>query len=58
MDESTYSMRADSGSDFRIDLSACQYVYNLAAGTLEVGIYSVDIKINGWLVGNAVFALK
>jgi probable HAF family extracellular repeat protein len=58
VDESTYSMSADNGSDFRIDLSACQYVYNIAASALGVGVYSVDIKINGQAVGHAVFALK
>ena len=56
IDESTYSMSADSGSNFRID--GCQYVYNLAASSLGVGTYQVDISINGIMVGHAVFALK
>jgi hypothetical protein len=51
-------MSADSGSNFRIDSTACQYVYNLAASALGVGTYRVDISINGIMVGHAVFALK
>jgi probable HAF family extracellular repeat protein len=58
IDESTYSMAADNGSNFRIDPTACQYVYNLAASSLGVGTYRVDVRINGTVVGNAVFALK
>ncbi len=58
VDESTYSMAADSGSNFRIDPIACQYVYNLAASSLGVGAYRVDISISGIVVGHAVFALK
>jgi probable HAF family extracellular repeat protein len=57
-DESTYVANADSGSNFRIDPTACQYVYNLAAASLGVGTYRVDISINGIFVGHAVFALK
>jgi hypothetical protein len=56
VDEGTYSMAADNGSNFRID--ACQYIYNLAAKSLGVGTYRGDIVINGTVVGNAVFALK
>jgi hypothetical protein len=56
IDEGSYSMAADNGSNFRIDQTACQYVYNLRT-SLGVGTYEVDIKING-VVGNAVFALK
>jgi len=58
VDESTYSNPADSGSNFRIDATACQYVYNLGASALGVGTYRVDISINGIMVGHAVFALK
>jgi probable HAF family extracellular repeat protein len=58
VDESTYSMSADSGSNFRIDSTACQYVYNLAASAMGVGTYRVDISINGIMVGHAVFVLK
>jgi hypothetical protein len=58
VDEGSYSMAADNGSNFRIDQTACQYVYNLAANVLGVGTYHVDIKLNGVAVGSAVFALK
>lgn len=58
VDESTYSMSVDGRSNFRIDATACQYVYNLAASALGVGTYRVDISINGIMVGHAVFALK
>ena len=56
--ESTYANPADNGSNFRIDSTACQYIYNLAASSLGVGTYRVDISINGIMVGHAVFALK
>lgn len=58
IEESVYSMQADHGSNFRIDQTACQYVYNLAASSLGVGTYQVDININGIAVGHAVFKLK
>lgn len=58
VDEGTYSMAADDGSNFRIDRTACQYIYNLAANALGVGVYRVDININGSVVGSAAFALK
>jgi hypothetical protein len=58
IDESTYTMSADSGSNFRIDSTSCQYVYNLASRSLGVGTYRADILINGDVVGSAVFALK
>ena len=54
---STYLTNADRGSSFRID-DDCQYVYNLAASSLGVGTYRVDISINEIFVGHAVFALK
>jgi hypothetical protein len=56
VDESTYMMSADSGSNFRV--SSCQYVYNLAAAGLGPGTYEVDIFIAGSKVGSATFALK
>ena len=58
IDESTYLTNADSGSSFRIDATACQYVYNLAASSLGIGVYRVDISIDGNVVGHAVFTLK
>jgi hypothetical protein len=57
-DENSYSMAADSGANFRIDPTACQYVYNVAASLLGVGVYRIDISINQIVVGQAVFALK
>ena len=56
INESVYSMSADSGSNFRID--SCQYVYNLNARALGAGTYRVDMLINGQAVGSATFQLK
>jgi len=56
IDESTYLSKADKGSNFRI--SNCQYVYNLAASSLGVGKYKVNILIGGVVVGSGTFALK
>ena len=42
--------------DFRID--NCQYVYNLNARALGIGIYRVDILIDGQVVGSAAFELR
>ncbi len=58
IDEASYLSPADNGSNFRIDANACQYVYNLEASELGVGIYRVDITINGSVVGSGSFALK
>ena len=57
IDEDIYSTPADNGSEFRIT-SACLYVYHLAASSLGVGTYRVDISIDGILIGPAVFALE
>jgi hypothetical protein len=56
INESVYSMAADTGSNFRVD--GCQYIYNLNSGALGVGIYRVDILINSQAVGSATFKLK
>lgn len=56
IDESVYTGSADTGSNFRI--SNCQYIYNLSASALGVGTYTVDITINGQVVGSATFALR
>jgi hypothetical protein len=58
VDESVYTTNADSGSNFRIDTTACQYIYNLGASSLGVATYRVDISINGFIVGDAMFALE
>jgi hypothetical protein len=55
--ESIYSTPANNDSNFRINPTDCQYIYNLAASRLGVGTYEVEILINGFVVGNAVFAL-
>jgi hypothetical protein len=56
VDESVYVMAADNGQNFRID--GCQYAYNLSSSALGVGTYRVDIKINGQVVGSAIFQLN
>ena len=57
VDESVYTMSADSGSNFRV--SGCQYVYNLSAAAMGPGTYRVDISIAGSVVPvSATFALK
>ena len=56
--ESAYSAPADNGSNFRIDATACQYIYNIGASSLGVGTYRVDININGIAVGHVMFALN
>ena len=56
INESVYSMSADTGSNFRID--GCQYIYNLNSSALGIGTYRVDIVINGQVVGSATFQLK
>jgi hypothetical protein len=56
INESVYIGSADTGSNFRI--AGCQYIYNLSSSALGPGTYRVDIKINGNVVGSAVFQLK
>jgi hypothetical protein len=56
VNESVYSMSADSGSNFRIN--SCQYVYNLNSNALGAGTYRADIRINGSVVGSANFGLQ
>jgi Kelch motif protein len=58
IDESVYTGSADTGSNFRIDTTNCQYVYNLATSSLGPGEYSVTILINGTVVGSGTFGLK
>jgi len=58
IDESTYLLASDSGSNFRIDTSACQYVYNLATSSLGTGTYVVSISIAGSAVGSGTFGLQ
>jgi hypothetical protein len=58
VDQTIFATSADKGSNFRIDRSACQYVYNLATRSLGVGAYRADFGIDGIVVGHAVFALQ
>ena len=55
---STYTLAADSGSDFKVDATACQYVYNLSTASLGSGTYSVKILIGGTIVGAATFGMQ
>ncbi|HEY2934301.1 MAG TPA: delta-60 repeat domain-containing protein [Acidobacteriota bacterium] len=56
VNESEYLLSSDTGSNFRIN--NCQYMYNLATGSLGPGSYQVDIKIGSVVVGSATFALN
>ena len=58
IDESVYLQKSDSGSNFRIDSTKCQYSYNLAASSLGAGTYKVYISIGGSVAGSATLALK
>ena len=58
INESEFVHSADVGSSFRIDTSTCQYVYNLASGSLGVGTYIVTITLENVGVGTATFSLK
>ena len=58
IDESIYSMSADTGSSFRIDAANCQYVYNLGTSSLGTGTYLVNISIGGSVVGSGTFGLQ
>lgn len=58
VDESVFEMSADSGSTFRIDSMACQYVYNLDSASLGPGTYVVQINVNGSAVGSGTFGLQ
>jgi len=58
IDESTYLSSADNGSNFRIDTTNCQYIYNLGVNLLGPGEYTVSILINGSVVGSGTFGLK
>jgi len=56
VNESVYSMSADTRSNFRI--ASCQYLYNLNSSALGVATYRADIKISGEVVGSGIFQLK
>jgi hypothetical protein len=56
VNQSEFLLSSDNGSNFRIE--NCQYIYNLASGSLGPGSYAVQIGIAGVGVGTAVFALR
>jgi len=58
IDERVYLSASDSGSNFRIDTTNCQYVYNLGTSSLGTGTYSVKISIGGSVVGTGIFGLQ
>jgi hypothetical protein len=51
-------MASDNGTDFRIDVAACQYVYNVGSSSLGSGTYLVQINIANTTVGTGTFSLK
>jgi hypothetical protein len=57
IDESTYLLASDSGPNFRIDTTNCQYVYNVATGSLGPGTYVVSISVGASVVGSGTFGL-
>src|SRR5262249_437596 len=58
VNESSFSLASDSGSNFRIDTANCQYVYNLGTSSLGTGTYQVQIIISGVAVGSVKFGLQ
>jgi hypothetical protein len=55
---SDFIMPADTGTNFRVDTTSCQYVYNLATGSLGPGTYLVQITVSNVVVGSATFGLQ
>lgn len=58
IEEAIYMHSADVGSNFRVDAPNCQYIYNLAVSSLGAGSYTVQISVEGAVVGSASFGLK
>ncbi len=58
INESTYLLPSDTGSNFRIDTTNCQYVYNVGTSSLGTGTYQVNISIGGSVVGSGIFGLQ
>ena len=54
----TFTQAADSGSSFKVDATACQYVYHLATASLASGTYSVTILIGDAVVGAGIFGVQ
>jgi len=51
---------SDSGSQFRIDATTCQYTYNLGVSSLGAGTYVVQIRLadTAVVIGAGTFSLK
>jgi sugar lactone lactonase YvrE len=58
INESDFVHSADTGSNFRIDSTNCQYTYNLGSSSLGVGTYLVTISIANVTVGTARFSIR
>ena len=58
VNESDFLAASDSGSNFRIDATNCQCVYNVSSRSLGPGTYLVQIKIGGIAIGNAKLGLQ
>jgi hypothetical protein len=58
INESDFLQPSDTGSNFRVDTAACQYVYNLGSSSLGAGTYLVQINMGGGAVGTGTFSLK
>jgi uncharacterized repeat protein (TIGR03803 family) len=58
INEADYLQPSDTGSNFRIDIGSCQYIYNLGWSSLGSGSYLVQILIDKAAVGSAAFSLK
>lgn len=58
INQNDYAMASDSGSNFRVDSTDCQYVYNLGTKSLGPGTYLVQITIDNQVAGRATFGLN
>ena len=58
INEIDFTQPSDVGASFRIDTTACQYVYNLGSSSLGAGTYMVHINIGGVAAGTGQFSLK
>ena len=50
--------RTGGGVTGNLRIDDCQYIYNLNARALGIGIYRADILIDGQVVGSATFELR
>ena len=53
-----YTLPADNGEYFRIDTTACQYVYNVSTASLAPGTYRVTMLIDSVAVRSATFGIQ